>query len=303
MKKALVTGANGFLGSAVCKVLSDKGIEIIAVVRNEESDISKLEGLKELQIIHCALDAYEKLPEMVGKDDIDVFYHFAWDGTSGVMRGNYEVQIRNVKNSCSALKACKEIGCKRFVFAASIMEYEISLAIEKQKHQGINSIYSVAKLSCDYINYILAEILGIEYLRCVISNIYGPGENSPRLINTCIRKLLNGEHCALSAGEQLYDFIFISDAAEMFVEIGEKGKGKKTYYIGSGIVRKLKDYLLEMKDVVDENAILGFGEIPFDGVSLTYKEMDMESVKQDIRYEPKVCFSEGIRITADWIRG
>ena len=48
----------------------------------------------------------------------------------------------------------------------------------------------------------------------MISNIYGPGELSPRLVNTSIRKMLKGEHCAFSAGEQIYDFIYITDAAK-----------------------------------------------------------------------------------------
>lgn len=81
----------------------------------------------------------------------------------------------------------------------------------------------------------IAGSLGIDYIRAVISNIYGAGEKSPRLINTTIRKLLNGEHCAFSAGEQLYDFIYVTDAAKMFAALGDSGKSNKTYYIGDSI--------------------------------------------------------------------
>ncbi|MDE5873831.1 MAG: NAD-dependent epimerase/dehydratase family protein [Lachnospiraceae bacterium] len=57
-------------------------------------------------------------------------------------------------------------------------------------------------------------------MSAVISDIYGEGESSPRLINSSIRKLLNNEETSFSTGEQMYDFVYIEDAARMFVGLG-----------------------------------------------------------------------------------
>ena len=72
--------------------------------------------------------------------------------------------------------------------------------------------------------------------------------------------------------------------------------------MGSQQPRKLKEFLLEMKDQVDPKIEIGLGEIPFSGVSLTYKEFDINAVKDDAGFVPQVSFVEGIRNTAKWLR-
>jgi nucleoside-diphosphate-sugar epimerase len=149
----------------------------------------------------------------------------------------------------------------------------------------------------------IAGSAGIDYIRAVISNIYGPGELSPRLINTSIRKMLNGEHCAFSAGNQLYDFIYIDDAAKTFFALGQDGRPNKTYYIGSLNPKPLKEFLLEMRDCVNPTIEIGLGELDFNGVSLSYTEFDINAVKNDTGYVPQVSFEKGIKATIAWVKG
>ena len=302
MKKVIVTGANGFIGTALCRELSNQGISVIAVVRNEEENISNIENLKGLRVVYSDLSEFKNLNEKISDRDIDVLYHLAWVGSAGSLRGCADVQFNNIKYTCDTVKACSKMNCKRFVFASSIMEYEIEAVMATDATPGINTLYSSAKVSADYMARTIAGSLGVNYIRAVISNIYGPGELSPRLVNTSIRKLLNGEHCAFSAGEQTYDFIYIDDAAKTFVAIGEKGVANRTYYIGSQNPRPLKEFLCELRDQVDPNIEIGLGEIPFNGVSLTYTEFDIHAVKNDTGFIPSVSFTEGIKNTIEWIK-
>ena len=117
-----------------------------------------------------------------------------------------------------------------------------------------------------------------------------------------MRKLLRGEHCAFSAGEQLYDFIYLDDAVKAFVAIADKGISGRTYYIGSQNPRPLKEFLYEMRDAVDPEIEIGIGEIPFNAVSLTYKEFDIHAVKNDTGFIPMISFREGIKNTVQWIK-
>ncbi len=298
MKSALVTGANGFVGKAVVSELHSQGIEVTAVVRSQTDAFSSLKGV---HTVSCDMQSYNLLPDLVSKNRPEVFYHFAWGGTAGPDRANERIQLANIQGACDAVHAAKAIGCSRFIFASSIMEYEVQAEVAAMKNPGINSVYSTAKMTADYLTRILASSSGLEFVSALISNIYGPGENSPRLINTCIRKLLNGEHIALSPGEQLYDFIYVTDAARAFSCIGTEGKNGSTYYIGNRVPRKLKSFLEELRDVVAPGVTLGFGEIPFHGVSLTYKEFNTDLIFQDTEYEPKISFTEGIRKTRDGI--
>ncbi len=302
MNKAIVTGANGFVGTAVCKELSDQGVEVIAIVRHPDEVISGIEKNDGIRIVYADLSNFRNFAELIPDRDIDVLYHFAWVGSAGPLRGDADVQMRNVQYTCDTVKACADIGCKRFVFASSIMEYEIEATMATEATPGINTLYCSAKVAADYMARTIAGSLGVDFIRAVISNIYGPGELSPRLVNTSIRKLLKGEHCAFSAGEQLYDFIYVTDAAKTFAAIGEKGIANRTYYIGSQEPRKLKEFLCEIRDCVDPKIEIGLGEIPFNGVSLTYKEFDINVVKNDIGFVPEVSFTEGIKNTVAWIK-
>lgn len=302
MKKVIVTGANGFIGTALCRELSNQGISVIAVVRNEEENISNIENLKGLRVVYSDLSEFKKLHKKISDRDVDVLYHLAWVGSAGSLRGNSEVQFNNIRYTCDTVEACSKMNCKRFVFASSIMEYEIEALMDTDATPGINTLYSSAKVSADYMARTIAGSLEVDYIRAVISNIYGPGELSPRLVNTSIRKLLKGEHCAFSAGEQTYDFIYIDDAAKTFVAIGEKGVTNRTYYIGSQNPKPLKDFLCELRDQVDPNIEIGLGEIPFNGVSLTYDEFNVYAVKEDTGFVPTVSFAEGIKSTIKWIK-
>lgn len=302
MKKAIVTGANGFIGTALCKELSRQGFSVIAVVRNKEEYVSSIESLSGLRIVYSDLSEFKNLHEVISDRDVDVLYHLAWVGSAGPLRGNAEVQFNNIKYTCDTVEACSKMNCKRFVFASSIMEYEIEAVMATDATPGINTLYSSAKVSADYMARTIAGSLGIDYIRAVISNIYGPGELSPRLVNTSIRKMLNGEHCAFSAGEQTYDFIYIDDAAKTFVVIGEKGVANRTYYIGSQNPRPLKEFLCELRDQVDPNIEIGLGEIAFNGVSLTYNEFNINAVKEDTGFVPEVSFADGIQNTIKWIK-
>lgn len=303
MKKVIVTGANGFVGAALCKTLSEEGISVIAIVRNDEvKNIDQIKDISNIKIVYCNMSDFRNLSNYIEDRDIDVLYHLAWVGSAGPLRGDSDVQIKNIEHTCDTVRACADIKCKKFIFASSIMEYEIAAAMETEAAPGINTLYSSAKVAANYIARTVAGALGIDYIRAVISNIYGPGETSPRLINTSLRNLLDGKHCAFSAGEQTYDFIYITDAVKSFIEIAKSGVANRTYYIGSQNPRPLKEFLGEMRDAVDPKIEIGLGEIPFNGVSLTYKEFDINAVKNDTGFVPSVSFEEGIQKTIAWIK-
>ena len=302
MNKAIVTGANGFVGSAVCKELCKQGVEVIAIVRNPDERISDIEKIGGVRILYSDLSRFRDLAKLIPDRDVDILYHFAWIGSAGPLRGDADAQMKNIQFACDTVKACADLGCGRFVFASSIMEYEIEALMATDATPSANTLYSSAKVAADYMARTIAGSVNVDYIRAVISNIYGPGETSPRLVNTSIRKLLNGEYCSFSSGEQMYDFIYITDAAKAFVAIGKDGKSNRAYYIGSREPKRLKEFLLSLRDCVDPNLEIGLGDLPFNGVSLSYREFDIDAVKNDTGFVPEVTFEEGVSNTIAWIR-
>jgi UDP-glucose 4-epimerase len=304
MRKAIITGATGFLGSWLVKELADLEIEVIAVVRSGQSDLGTLTQYDNVRIVVCPLAEMTSLPTLIEDKDVDVFYHLAWAGTSGIDRADIKLQLGNVQAACDAVKAAAEIGCSKFVNAGSIMEYEAMQYIPMDgSTPGLGSIYSAAKQAADFMAKILAVSLNQCYVNAIISNIYGVGEKSERFINTTIRKFLNNERPSFTHGEQLYDFIYVSDAARAFYLIGENGKAYTNYYVGNRVPHPLKEFIVRMRDVVDGSIVLNFGEIPFQGALLKYDEFDMPKLSRELGFVPEISFEQGIEKTVEGIKG
>ncbi|MEY8233922.1 NAD(P)-dependent oxidoreductase [Oscillospiraceae bacterium 50-16] len=301
MKKAIVTGANGFVGSAVVRELSGNGVQVWAVVRNESSNIMPIMNLPNVQIVYCELSEMEQLAQKIPERRFDVFYHFAWAGSAGLQRGDYKLQLANARSTCDAVQACHELNAEKFIFAASIMEYECIEMMKTEHVPGMGMMYNSGKVAADFMAKTLAASLGIVYISAIISNIYGPGEHSPRLINTTIRKLLQTEHTAFTPADQQYDFIYIDDAAKAFAVLGKKQVTRTHYYVGNTQTRPLKEFLFLLRNCVDPFAELGIGELPFQGVPLDYSQLDLKALNRDTGFCPAVTFQEGIQRTKEWI--
>lgn len=303
MKRVIITGASGFLGKALLRQMIEREIEVIAVVRSRK----KLEEYKNetnLCIIECELAQIETLLEKIMDRKFDAFYHFAWEGTSGKEREDYRIQLKNVEAVCKAVAVADELKCKKFIYAGSLMEYESTTYMTKS---GLiptaNYIYRTAKLTGHYMAKTIAGQKDIAFISTIISNVYGEGEYSPRFINSTLRKIINSERLAFTEATQLYDFIYISDAVNAFIHIGEFGRPYAIYYIGSKRIKPLRDYIEEMVKAVDSEQLPEFGILDYDGISLNYNEFDINKLEIDTGFQCEVPFAEGIKKTMDWLKG
>lgn len=300
MKKAIVTGANGFIGKQLVSELVSRNIDVVAIdMRFDDVLLNN----KNVVCISCKDKKPFDLENSLKDLKADMFFHLAWAGTSGPLRADYNVQLDNVRLACDYVVLASKINCKRFLYASSINEMETYEYLQSDNAvPGGGYIYGTGKLAAHLMGETVAKLNGVEFIPVIITNIYGAGEKSARLINTSIRQLLNGEHCSFTEGKQTYDFIYISDAIASVVEVAEKGKPFNRYYIGSGNPKPLRDFLLEMKDVVSPDAELGLGDLPFNGISLDYSQFKLKKVEEDTGYKNKISFREGIKMTMDFIK-
>lgn len=298
MKIAVVTGANGFVGSAVVKELLSNNYKVYAVVRNNHSD--RLSDLDNVEIVNCELSDIDSLPGQI-TEKCDVFYHFAWSGSAGKDRANTRLQLDNVQWSVESIRAAKKLGCSRFVFAGSIVEKEcLAAAYTGGNRPGLGYIYGGGKVAAHILCSSVAVAEGIDLLWGEITNAYGVGEVSPRLVNSTIRKCIAGVSPEFTAGTQNYDFVYIDDVARAFRLIGENGKPFTSYVIGSSAAKPLKEFLIEMKDAIAPELPFKFGDVPFTGIDLPLSDFDCRKTEEDTGFKAGISFAEGCRRTFEW---
>lgn len=303
MKKAIITGANGFVGSSVCKELCKNNVKVYAVVKDSNENIDNIKNLENIEIVYCELSEIESLASKINDNDIDVFYHFAWVGSAGELRCDEKVQLQNALWTAQALRTADKIKCKKFVNAGSIMEKETYTAVYTQESKpGLPYIYGAGKLIARSICKPIANSLDIDLCWAVITNAYGVGEFSPRFVNSTIRKIIANQPLQFTAATQNYDFIYIDDVARAFVAIGKYGKANKEYTIGSGCARPLKEFILEMQQELAPNVNPIFGDVPFTGVNMPLEAFDTTDIQTDCDFKPTISFAEGTRRTMEWIK-
>lgn len=292
--KIIVTGATGFIGRSVVWELLNRNIDVIAIVR----DVGKIpeQWLGRVTCVELDLGKEEEYSKLQ-INDVDICLHLAW-------RTKYaediDSQLDSIKDTCRLLKTVSKLGCKRFVFAGSIMEYEVNEYLSEESaliKPSMRMVYSVSKSTADSMVKILASNLGVEYLNLIITNVFGEGEQSNRFINTVLSKMLKDEVVELTHGNQLYDFVYMKDAVEAIIAVMLNGRNMNRYYVGNRKQLQLKDYVEKMKIVTQSKSELLYGKIPYNNAMITYEQFDTSKIFDELGVEFQYSFEEGVRRT------
>ncbi len=302
MKTAIVTGANGFVGNALCRELSKANVEVFAVIKDEQEDVLSIAELSGLHIVYCDMDCLDQLPSKI-PNGVDVFYHLAWAGSTGPARANYELQLKNVHWVMAAVNAAGQIGCKRFVGAGTLAEHDVN-AYTPLNGSTPNAVscYGVAKIAAHYMSKAECVKLGIEHIWAYLSNTYGIGNYTSNFINFASKVMITGKPADFTAGEQMYDFVYIDDIAQGLLCAGRNGKRNCAYYIGSTKPAKLKEFIRAIRDEIDPSIQLNLGAVPFNGVAQPESIFDCSRLVEDTGYCPRISFQEGIKFTVRWLK-
>lgn len=300
MKKAIITGANGFVGAWLTKELTDRGAEVYAVIKDKNEDISNITRFDGVKIIYCELENIKNLHETI-KDEVDCFYHLAWAGSGGALRADYTVQLSNTKCACDAAYAAKQIGCKKFLAAGTVTENIVDSTLGME-NVSQNMMYGICKKTTHLLLNAYCTMIDLPFIWMQFSNIYGPGNFSGNLISYTLTELIGGRRPSFSKGSQPYDFVYIKDLVKAAYLLGEKEVKGKSYFLGSGSSRLLCEYLSDIPKILGNGYSVGIGERPEDGIEYKPEWFDISDLSDDTGFKADHSFEEGITETFRWVQ-
>ncbi len=299
--RAVITGATGAVGMALISELISRDIEVLVFTRAASARSGRIPEHKLVKKIDCPLDKMCELD--LGEEKYDMFFHLAWEGTTGAARNDMQLQTRNIKHTMDAVDLAKRLGCKVFMGAGSQAEYgRVSGKLNSKTPAFPENGYGMAKLCAGQMSRVMCKDNGIRHIWIRILSVYGPYDGENSLITSTIRKLLNGEQTSFTAGEQVWDYMYSGDAAKAMVELAIKGRDGGVYCLGSGKTRLLREYIEIMRDKIAPNARLGLGDIPYAEGQVMYLCADTSELVADTGYVPSTEFEDGINNAIEWYR-
>lgn len=300
MKKVVITGANGFIGSSLVKRMLQDEVEVFAI------DINfSICRLPESPLVHCietGLDDKEKLVKLLAPaKGCDAFYHLAWRGVNGPDKADPAIQLENAKMATNCAVVAKAIACKKYLCAGTVAEQAVHSLPNLTATSG-GMMYGVAKHCTHLMLETYCKNIGQPFVWMQFSNIYGVGNKTGNLVSYTLGEILAGKEPSFGPAEQPYDFIYVDDLMEAVYRLGSSETRQSCYFVGSGEPRILKEYLLEIGELTGRKEAVKIGQRADDGIRYDFRMFDTKPLRQDIGDYVSTPFTEGIMKTINWLK-
>jgi len=256
-KKILVTGATGFVGHKVINNLLNKKVEIRAIVRKGRQNF--FEKKSKIELI-TTKDLFKESVEWWTDQcrNIDIVIHIAWYTEPR----NYLVSSRNTDcliGSLNLASGAIKAGIKRFVGIGTCFEYDLEVGdLSIKTPLKPRTAYAIAKTKLYKILLELLPSQSIEFCWGRLFYLYGEGENEKRLVSYLHKKLSKGQAAELSSGEQIRDFLNVTEAGKIIAKLAMSNQ-IGAINICSGIPITVRQLAEQIADKYGRRDLLRFG--------------------------------------------
>jgi nucleoside-diphosphate-sugar epimerase len=266
-KTILITGATGFIGSNFINTLGEKDYEIIGIKRNSES----IPRVPIKRHIHWVISPLEEIPHHILKT-ADAVVHLASHSANHPYDTLYNCIDQNVIKHLKFIENAIKNGVKRFLFAGSCFEYGNSgIKYEYIPIDAPLEPYGSYPVSKAMFFLAVKELfsgteMAVSYQR--IFQVYGEGEAESRFWPTLKQKAFLGEDMLLTEGDQIRDFIDVSEVAEIFkTRLNDLIETETSFFkvenLASGSPQTLKEFAKFWWSYWGAKGNLLFGAIPY----------------------------------------
>lgn len=308
IRTALVTGASGFIGSALATRLAQQGVRTYGLVRSRQRP--RIPGLvgAGVEIIESPTFDVGRLTDLFQATSPEVVFHLAAYGVSPADRDPHDIVDGNFGLVARLLLAAKTAGVPRFIHTGSCHEYGGSTspgspARRLHEHEAVIPLSTYGAAKAGSVLYATAYA-GAHQLPCVTLRlfwVYGPNESPARLIPYLVDRLRRNEVVDLTSGIQIRDLLHIDDVVAAYLAAAEPTlplSGVYNVCSGQGVtVREVAETIADM--MCKPRKLLAFGQRPSRGDEAHWIVGEPQRFMSATGWRPSLSLEEGIRRTAE----
>lgn len=291
-RRALVTGATGFIGHALCEALVALGADVHRLARSAGPRIEGASGwtvdVRDAARLEAACTAIE--PEFV--------FHLAAQVSARQeleqVRPMLEHNLLGTVNLLLSLVQ-ERWKCERIVLAGSAEE-----PTDEPRRAVVASPYTAAKAGASMYARLFQRIYHLPIVTVRPLLTYGPRQEPTKLIPYTILKLLRGESPSVSSGNRLCDFVYVGDVVRGLLHAAlQPGTEGQTFDLGSGQTRRVRVAVERVAQLIGSATPVQFGAIP-DRLAEKPLVADLHATRRMLQWEPRWTLDQGLGETIAW---
>jgi len=305
VKKILVTGGAGFIGSHVVEAYLKRGHPVVVV---DNLSTGRRENVPPTAAFYQVdIRDAQALNEVFDLEKPEIVNHHAAQMNVRISAEDpvFDAET-NVLGSLNVLEACRRIGVEKLIYASSggacYGETDVLPTPETHPTWPV-SPYGVSKHAVEHYIFAYSKLYGLKYTILRYANIYGPRQNpegEAGIVAIFASRMLRGEPCTIF-GDGLHerDYLHVFDAAQINV-LALDGADNEVLNVGTGVRRTNLDVFRTLAAAVGTDAEPQFG--PERLGDLRASALDCTKAALLLGWRPTISFEEGIRQTVDWFR-
>jgi nucleoside-diphosphate-sugar epimerase len=309
MKKYIVTGGAGFIGSALVRgllALEDGTVEVIDnLSTGREFNLTQVES--RITFHRVDIRDFDAVHAIVGGADT-VFHIAAIPSVPKSVVEPVPSHESNVDGTFNVLRACVEGKVRKVVYAGSSSAYGDTLILPKVETMQPNpkSPYAAQKLMGEYYCSAFSSCYGLDATSLRFFNVYGPRQDpsSPysgviSVFMTCL--LQHVSPTIHGDGEQTRDFTFIDDVIDLVIKASKApGVAGKVFNAGNGNRYSLNQIWLLLQKIEGLSIPAKYG--PPRAGDVRDSQADTTAAEHELGHSPRFTIEEGLRRTLEWYR-
>lgn len=298
----LVTGAAGFLGSALANRLAHEGHQVRGLDDLSAGDPQRLDS----DVLFTRGDVIDRPKLWTLLQEVDCVYHLAARvSVQESVLYPREYNAVNVGGTVSVMEAMRDVGVKRVVLISSGAVYgdQAVQPLPEDVVPNPQTPYAVSKLAAEYYVRTIGSLWGIETVALRVFNAYGPGQPIPAahppVVPHFLRQALRGGTIVIHGkGEQTRDFVYLDDVVEAMVAAATAPTiDRRVINVGSGEPISIRGLAQRVLEVTGGRAEWIYKESQEPGTASMGADLTLAAEK--LGYVPRVGLEDGLRRLID----